>query len=369
MIEEESHISKRREIDYSFLDGLRGCGAFAVYLNHFMLTFYPYYTRADMEEPTEKYYPPEWMRTTPVKVLYAGHLWVLVFFILSGFVLPMNYFKTGRPTAITGGTFRRYLRLMLPVLFTYSIIYFFLRVDAYGDSAFLRINSKMWSDVFLDGLFGTWIGGDGANDTWITPTWTLGIELMATFWIYLLAQTVRQYEGRQYLYLIIILSLLFVHFLEHYKVGGWNTSKLLYHLPHFFIGVALCDMEFLEDWRPLDYARFDNIWLATLRNVVLVFLFLTYGSLDKYGCLTAYDARCWYVSTMSFDCNMPWWVGLYIGSFSLMALAMLSEGFQWLLRTPPFQFMGRISYMLYLIHELFIEWCMVDFYGHFRRRD
>ena len=25
--------------------------------------------------------------------------------------------------------------------------------------------------------------------------------------------------------------------------------------------------------------------------------------------------------------------------------------------------------MLYLIHEIFVEWCMVDFYGHFRRRD
>ena len=133
--EDEEHITKRSVIDYSFLDGLRGVGAFAVYLNHFMITFYPYYTKAEMEDNTEKYQPPEWMRTTPVKVLYAGQLWVQIFFILSGFVLPMNYFKTGRPTAITGGTFRRYLRLMLPVLITYSIYYFLLRLDAYGDSS------------------------------------------------------------------------------------------------------------------------------------------------------------------------------------------------------------------------------------------
>lgn len=150
-----------------------------------------------MEDNTEKNFPPDWVRTVPViKVFYAGHLWVLVFFTLSGFVLPMNFFKTGRPTAITGGTFRRYIRLMIPVLFTYSIIYFLQRVDAYGDSAFIRLNSKIWMDVFLDGIFGTWIGGDGANDTWITPTWTLGIELVATFFIYLLAQTARCYEGR-----------------------------------------------------------------------------------------------------------------------------------------------------------------------------
>lgn len=30
------------------------------------------------------------------------------------------------------------------------------------------------------------------------------------------------------------------------------------------------------------------------------------------------------------------------------------------------KFMGRISYMLYLSHELFVEWGAIDFYGHFR---
>ena len=75
---------------------MRGIGAFAVYHNHFMLTFNPYYSKDDLEGNKEKYYPPEWMRTTPVRILYAGHLWVLLFFVLSGFVLPMNFFKTGR---------------------------------------------------------------------------------------------------------------------------------------------------------------------------------------------------------------------------------------------------------------------------------
>jgi hypothetical protein len=32
-----------KPINYKFLDGLRGFGAFAVYLNHFMDQFYPYF--------------------------------------------------------------------------------------------------------------------------------------------------------------------------------------------------------------------------------------------------------------------------------------------------------------------------------------
>jgi len=169
-----------------------------------------------------------------------------------------------------------------------------------------------------------WIGGDGTNDTWTGVTWTLGIELIATFWVYLVAETFREYKGRQYLYTILILSLLLIHLIEHFNVSGWNTSKLLYNMPFFFIGTALCDMEFLEEWRPLDYLRFDNIWLATLRNCVLLFLFLSYGCCDKYGCFFTDDGRCFWVSKITFDCQMPWWCGLFIGTLAMMALVLLS---------------------------------------------
>lgn len=186
---------------------------------------------------------------------------MLVFFILSGFVLPMNYFKTGRLVAITGGTFRRYLRLMLPVLITYGLLYFFKQMDAYGEEAFKNLDKKQWYDVLLDGLFGTWMAADGQTDVWISPTWTLSIELISTFWIYLVAQTVRQYEKRYWVYIFIIVPLLFVHTLEAFKLVPWTLSRIFIHLPHFFIGTALCDIEFMEEWRPLDYVRWnDNTW-------------------------------------------------------------------------------------------------------------
>lgn len=184
---EQSPEPEIKPIDYKFMDGLRGLGAFAVYINHFMLLFYPWYTNKDMDDGKMKYYPPEWMRDSPARVVYAGQLWVSIFFILSGFVLPMNFFKTGRQSAILGGTFRRYLRLMLPVLVVFTLVYTFQRCDAYGDQAMSRTIRKTWLDVFLDGVFGVWFANDGYNDTWLTPTWTLGIELWATFFVYLVA--------------------------------------------------------------------------------------------------------------------------------------------------------------------------------------
>ena len=193
-------------IDYKFLDGLRGFGAFAVYLNHYFDEYYPYYKKADLDKG--KIRPgqntlPDFFRDTPVRVMYAGYFWVVVFFILSGFVLPLNFFKTGRSTCLTGGTCRRYFRLMIPVLFSLSVVWFFLRMDCFGDESFTRINNKTIVDLFMDGLIGTWTG----DDSWLTCTWTLGIELIATFWIYLLSQTVRQYKARFGIYMLLICTI------------------------------------------------------------------------------------------------------------------------------------------------------------------
>lgn len=69
---------------------------------------------------------------------------------------------------------------------------------------------------------------------------------------------------------------------------------------------------------------------------------------------------------MLINDEIPFWWGTYFASFAIMIFILTSGYFQWFLRTPPMKFMGEISYMLYLSHELFVEWGAIDFYGHFR---
>ena len=59
----------------------------------------------------------------------AGNFWVFVFFILSGFVLPLSWFRTRKPESITGAVFRRYIRLMIPYFITISFYYFVANMD------------------------------------------------------------------------------------------------------------------------------------------------------------------------------------------------------------------------------------------------
>jgi peptidoglycan/LPS O-acetylase OafA/YrhL len=66
---------------------------------------------------------------------------------------------------------------------------------------------------------------------------------------------------------------------------------------------------------------------------------------------------------------MPYWIAIYIGALAIFFLALVSPGFQWILASPPLQFLGKISYTLYLTHEWIIEWAMQDYYNHFRELD
>jgi len=69
-------------------------------------------------------------------------------------------------------------------------------MDAFGEKTFMKIQKKTYGELLSDGLFGTWFG----DNSWSTPTWTLSIELVATFFIYLLAQTAVKYRARWAIY-------------------------------------------------------------------------------------------------------------------------------------------------------------------------
>ena len=334
------------------MDGLRGFGAFAVYLSHFFIEFYHEQTVGERDGGIDVVAPPEFLKKTPAKILYHGYFWVFVFFILSGFVLPMRFFVTRKSTCITGGTFRRYFRLMLPVLVILSLYYLTMKFDLYGNKTFDRIKKRRFFDLMFDSLLGTWLG----DQSWILATWTLSIELVATFMVYLIAQTVVNYRGRFFIYIGIISFIWLIQLMGYIKMIEIYLSKLMIHLPIFVVGVFFADMESLPK-RPLDKIRLLSIWWKIPINTLLLLVFFTYGSWTGEGhCLTTYDEECdfWYYTTI-FG-YIPKAFAMYAAAVSIFLLALTSEWTQWILASWPMQFLGKISYTLYLIHELFIMW-------------
>jgi peptidoglycan/LPS O-acetylase OafA/YrhL len=101
-----------------------------------------------------------------------------IFFQLSGFVLPLNYLikcRQNDPSAndsIISGMFRRYWRLMIPLLTSYSIYFFFKHTNLLGKNTYYYgPGERTFMDIFEDGIWYTWFG----INKWIDSTETLGV--------------------------------------------------------------------------------------------------------------------------------------------------------------------------------------------------
>ena len=95
---EVSHLERKpldlEVIDYEYLNGLRGWGALAVYFLHFTEAFWTIENEPDVDqkEMGGSKNPPAWldfMTNSPFGIIIGGNVAVSVFFVLSGFVLPL----------------------------------------------------------------------------------------------------------------------------------------------------------------------------------------------------------------------------------------------------------------------------------------
>ena len=167
---------------------------------------------------------------------------------------------------------------MLPVLMILSIYYFFLKIGAMGPYTFLRIKKKTFYDLMMDSLFGTWFG----DASWSGATWTLSIELFATFFIYLFCQTSTQYRNRYFLYFIIIGFVFFPEISDSYDMTKYRLPELVKYIPIFFFGVAFADIE-THPSRPLDRVRELSIWWKIPLNTALIIIIVSWGSYSGDG--------------------------------------------------------------------------------------
>jgi peptidoglycan/LPS O-acetylase OafA/YrhL len=119
----------------SSLDGLRGVAAGVVLLHHLSMTIPSVSNGYDRASDLAPFSPAWWLVATPLKILVAGPEAVLVFFVLSGFVLTLAPLKYREPA----GMRRRYdwwayfprriLRLGVPVVA--SMVLAFVVVTAF----------------------------------------------------------------------------------------------------------------------------------------------------------------------------------------------------------------------------------------------
>lgn len=298
-----------KEQRYTELDGLRGLAAFVVVVHHAFLVSPGL---ADSYQGQRAQLTGGWWLThTPLHLVWDGPAAVIVFFVLSGFVLTLPFLR--EQPALTWRSYypRRLVRLYVPtiasVLVAVATVLVFGRAQASSwwiSDHELQLTAKLLAqDAVL--LFGT----SSLN----SPLWSLRWEVFFSLLLPLYVVAARRWLALPG----IVACLALIHYAE---------SDYLHLLPVFALG------SFLAAGRH-DIAR----WAPRLPRAVWPALLVV-----AFACLNS----PWYPVTIPPERALT-----AAGALLLVAVFAWWPGVKPVATHTIVQWLGRISFSLYLVHE------------------
>lgn len=311
------------------LDGLRGVAAAVVVVHHALL-MHPEFSDAYKVQggPVEPTLVAWIMTYTPLHLLWAGGEAVIVFFVLSGLVLTLPALRAG--FSWPAYYVKRLLRLYLPILAGVSFAALtLLVVPRYLDddlSGWVNGRAREYTPAAF--LQDVWLL-DGASGV-VSPLWSLTWEILFSLLLplYVLAAVL----VRRHLLLIALVA------------GGLVAVALVSDRGMFYLSVFGLGALLAASWPRLAAAFGDlrdgrtthALWRVT---VVAAFLLLA----GRW--LVPASPRGPFPVTVE-----PGWetVG---GAVLLIVCTGFFRPFRRALEAPVPQWLGRISFSLYLIHE------------------
>ena len=308
------------------LDGLRGVAALIVLIYHGVMVV-PQFANPEFTGSGAGSWG--WFDYSPLRVVLSGTEGVLVFFVLSGFVLTLPVLRTAR-YAWRAYYPSRLLRLYLPVgaalIWTVLVIVALPRNTLADDpSLYLQVHAEPLTalKVARDAVL-----VDGVNDL-NGPLWSLQWEVIFSLLLPLyviLAVRLRQF----WLSLVFVLAAV---------AAGATVAGIpsVTYLPAFAIGAlfaaALPRVENVVA-RLNTGSRPKALWLTL--SVVATLLLTARWTLDPIL------AGPWLGTTM---------FAVLLGAALFVFIAMGSAGAKRILTTPVVKWLGMISFSLYLTHE------------------
>ncbi|HEY7961549.1 MAG TPA: acyltransferase [Solirubrobacteraceae bacterium] len=318
------------------LDGLRGLAALVVLVHHTLLASVPKLAGVYSAGPFPRRGSFEWLLTyTPLHVVWAGQEFVVVFFVLSGFVLSLP--------AVGGSRLRvasyypsRFVRLYLPVWGALALAAALHVAVSHGvvpgASWWLNAHSQPLSTEAVRqdaGLLSKHAGHWATLDV----LWSLRWEVLFSAALPLLLALARWGRAREVLPLLCVAALAY-----------HGSSEYLLELPPFVLGVALA----------FGRARIERLALAlgarTLRNGAAK---LALGA----ACVGGLTAD-WWIPGVDASAGSGAGAGAGVAAVlvacgaCLAVVGALTVGsFAAVLRSRPMSWTGKRSYSLYLVHE------------------
>lgn len=320
------------------LDGLRGVAALVVVLCHSLLIV-PAFSASIVDGAEPSFGTAEWvLLRTPLRVLTMGAEAVMVFFVLSGFVLTLGFIgRTMTPRFVGSYLARRIVRLYVPVwgsLILALILALSIARDTGAASSWLASHQDPSAGAFaLDMvlLFGT----SNLNSPLWSLTWEVWFSLLLPLiWIVFRAIRIERWWLIAVPLLVVMSCLAEFREVRELLPLAHITSGLLRYLPVFCLGMILA------------------LKVSTLRG-----WYLSAGSAGRtaswsvVGLLLIVPALFEPFAPSAPLVRGQFWILSLLGSVGLVVLAIVSRRAGGFLASPGVMFFGRRSFSLYLVHE------------------
>ncbi|MCJ1682392.1 acyltransferase [Rathayibacter sp. VKM Ac-2928] len=323
MVEQSKSREEMKPQRFKSLDGLRGVAALVVVIHHCLLVV-PALASGD---PGEHSLVVDLLKFTPLHVAWIGTEAVWLFFILSGFVLTLP-FVSGRGFDAVAYYPRRLIRIYLPAWAALAIAAVLtlvvVRPDASAGAWMDRHNNQPFGETLIDAALV--FGGSTLN----TPLWSLQWEvlysLLLPFALVAFGRPTRWWPALASALLAVIV------------LGALLDLRAVFLLPMFFLGSVLA-----ANWARIDAVvqRLLSWGLTDLLGwslLVVALLFLTLKwTLLPLGLPSILSSAAQGTSIA--------------GILIVFVLSVVWAPARAFLSRRTLQWLGRISFSLYLVHE------------------
>jgi peptidoglycan/LPS O-acetylase OafA/YrhL len=332
----------------SFLDGLRGLAALFVFFFHTVMSDAGWLLHAYGTTDTNCF-----MQLPFFRIVFSGTSMVHIFFVISGYVLSAKQIKLIRSgnfeklsDSLFSSIFRRYFRLFLPSIAGLVILELTVLLDiqpGLGPGLYRRLELLVY----------TWRWDFPEYD--LKFLWTIPIEAAGSMLLFL---TIMGLSRAATAVRLTILVILMVHSLCS---GHWAPCE-------FLAGILIAEVEATLEESDDEVSTkrksylYDSDMLKTMNNVFWGFsfvfgLYLAGWSKEdspnvpvlKY--LFPLTPKAYFGIGMGYDVPLCFWFvfSSILIVWSLFRIPILQRPFT----TGPIQYLGDISYSIYIIHGCF----------------
>jgi peptidoglycan/LPS O-acetylase OafA/YrhL len=319
------------------LEAIRGIAAVAVIIHHALAGFAP--RLHGLYDPVQ----PRSLFGTPLFALINGSAAVVVFFVLSGFVLTVRLVDR-RPRHVFVAALKRWPRLALPVFAVNIVSGFLMAAQLYYNTTAAQTSGSRWLGLFFtwpseglmeplkaawEGAFGTFFVGTFVYNS---NLWTMYYELWGSVIVFICMLVLFFIRNRAAFYGILVALWL---------VMTWWT----YFMAPFVAGVALA----------VYFSRNPEADWSSKAIWVLPATFLLLGYHES---LATGKPEAWYAFLTPLSNIDPYRFRVFLHTLAAISLIMLAirvETVKSLLSTRIAATLGMLSFPMYLMHFIIIS--------------